>query len=353
MSKEKLRKDKTCLNCNHEVTQRFCPNCSQENTETSKSFHHLFLQFFEVLTHYDSTFWKTIFYLFFKPAALTTAYVSGKRLSFLPPIRLYIFISFITFLSISLFPITSEGKIEPKKDQILIPSIDSLKIKEKGVDGLTKVGILSLKNNDTIKKILEKTDEIDVNEVADFGYKSVKELNLTQKNGKEKVKVSSTEYWFLKKWLTVQEENTNEEIIQKFSESFTSNLPKVLFMYMPIFGLILWFFHDKKKWLYFDNGIFTLHYFSFLLLVILLLFFINKLFLFFDDRTPILEWIHFSIKTVGTFWMIYYFFPAHYRFYGEKMMVSILKSGLILILNLVIITILLILFALYTYINIH
>lgn len=352
MSKEKLRKNKTCLNCNNEVAQRFCPNCGQENTKTSKSFHHLFVHFFEDLTHYDNAFWRTIFYLFFKPAALTLAYVSGKRLSFLAPIRLYIFISFLTFLLISLFPIDSAVKSEAKKGQIIVPTIDSLHIEEKGVDGLTKVGILSQKNNDTIKKILQQTDEIDVKEVTDFGYKSVTELDSIQKNGTEKVKVSSTEYWFLKKWLAVKEENTNEEIIQKFSDSFTNNLPKLLFMYMPVFALILWLFHNKKKRLYFDNGIFTLHYFSFLLLLILLLFFINKFFLIFD-RTPILEWIHFSIKAVGTFWMIYYFFPAHHRFYGEKIIVSVIKSSVILILNLVIITILLILFALYTYINIH
>jgi hypothetical protein len=30
---------------------------------------------------------------------------------------------------------------------------------------------------------------------------------------------------------------------------------------MPIF--FLWLFHNKKRWYYFDHGIFTLHYFSF------------------------------------------------------------------------------------------
>jgi hypothetical protein len=352
MSKEKLRKDKTCLNCNHAVIERFCPNCGQENTKTSKSFHHLFVHFFEDLTHYDNAFWRTIFYLFFKPAALTIAYLSGKRLSFLAPIRLYIFISFITFLLISLFPLDSAVKSETKKDQVIVPSLDSLHIEEKSVDGLTKVGILSQKNNDTIKKILQQTEEIDKKEVADFGYKSINELDSIQKNGTAKVKVSSTEYWFLKKWLAVKEENTNEEIIEKFSDSFTNNLPKVLFMYMPVFALILWLFHHKKKWVYFDNGIFTLHYFSFLLLLILILFFINKFFLLFDS-TPILEWIHFSIKAVGTFWMIYYFFPAHRRFYKEKIMISLFKSSAIIIINLLIITVLVVLFALYTYINIH
>lgn len=361
MSKEKLRIDKTCLNCNFVVEQRYCPNCGQENTISTKSFHHIFIHFFEDLTHYDNAFWRTIFYLFFKPAALTKAYLSGKRLSYLVPVRLYIFISFITFLLISLFPnsktntITAPSPIEKK--QLVIPSIDSLHIEEKSMDGLTKVGLLSQKNNDTIKKILQQTTKIDLNdvkkkEVADFGYKSISELDSIQKNGADKVKVGSSEYWFLKKWLAVKEENTNEEIIEKFTESFTSNLPKLLFLYMPVFAFILWLFHDKKKWYYFDNGIFTLHYFSFLLLLILILFFLDKLFPLLG-KDPSLSWLHFGLKSIGIFWMFYYFFPAHRRFYEEKFMISLFKSGLILILNVVIISILLVLFALYTYINIH
>ena len=95
--KNPLRKDKTCLNCNYVVEQRFCPNCGQENTDTRKTFYHLFVHFFEDLTHYENAFWKTIRNLILKPAALTKEYLSGKRLSYLAPVRLYIFISFVTF----------------------------------------------------------------------------------------------------------------------------------------------------------------------------------------------------------------------------------------------------------------
>ncbi|NGY37905.1 DUF3667 domain-containing protein [Flavobacterium sp. XN-5] len=367
MSKVKLRLDKTCLNCNHVVDQRYCPNCGQENTLSRKSFHHIFIHFFEDLTHYDNAFWRTIIYLFFKPAALTKAYMSGKRLSFLAPIRLYIFISFVTFLLISLFPDHPEEVVlEPTaiKEQVVIPTIDSLHIEEKSVDGLTKVGLLSQQNNDTIKKILKQTtsiikidstpttDSVIKKEVADFGYKSLTELDSIQKHGSDEVKVSDTEYWFLRKWLAVKQENTNEEIVEKFTNSFAYNLPKLLFMYMPIFALVLWLFHDKKKWFYFDSGIFTLHYFSFLLLLILTLFFIDKLLPLFG-KSPAVEWIHFSLRTMGIFWMIYYFFPAHRRFYGEKFFVSLFKSSIIILINLVAITLILILFALYTYSNIH
>ena len=104
MGKEPIRKDKTCLNCNAAVKERFCPNCGQENTESRKSFYHIFSHFFKDFTHYDNAFWRTIYNLLFKPAALSKAYMSGKRLYYLNPIRLYIFISFIAFFIISVFP---------------------------------------------------------------------------------------------------------------------------------------------------------------------------------------------------------------------------------------------------------
>ncbi|RIA09982.1 uncharacterized protein DUF3667 [Flavobacteriaceae bacterium MAR_2010_72] len=356
MSKEKLRVDKTCLNCQHVVEHRFCPNCGQENTEVTKSFHHLFFHFFQDLTHYDSKFWRTIFYLFLKPAALTKEYLSGKRMSFLAPIRLYIFISFITFFLITLLPNKTieveKAPNETSNNKITIPSIDSLHIEDKSIDGLTKVGILSQQNNDTIKKILNQTKGIDKKEAADFGYKSISELDSIQKLASEEKKISTTEYWFIKKWLKVKQENTNEQIIDKFMLSFTNNLPKVLFLYMPVFAFILWLFHDKKKWYYFDHSIFTLHYFSFILLLILILFFLNKLIPLLGNSL-LVDWVNFSVKSAGIFWMIYYYFPAHRRLYEQPFIKSFFKSCAIIIINLILITLLTVVFALFTYINIQ
>ena len=358
MSKEKLRIDKTCLNCRHVVESRYCPNCGQENTTSTKTFHHLFIHFFEDLTHYDNAFWKTIFNLFFKPAVLTKAYLAGKRLTYLAPVRLYIFISFITFLLISMFPNETNSKDLSTKplvmrDAIIIPSLDSLHIEDKGMNSLAKVGLLSQNSTDTIKKMISETKEKkEATKLADFGYKSIKQLDSAQKNVAEDQRLSAPKYWFLKKWLTVKEQNTDEEIVEKFGKSFYSNLPKVLFLYMPVFAFILWLFHDKKRWYYFDNGIFTLHYFSFLLLITLALFFSNKFFHSLEENT-LFNWLHFATQSIGFLWMLYYFFPAHRRFYGERKSVSFIQSSVILIINTLIISVLMALFALYTYINIH
>jgi hypothetical protein len=319
MSKNNIRKDKTCLNCRHVVEDRFCPNCGQENIDTRKTFHHLFIHFFEDLTHYENAFWKTIKNLLLKPATLTKEYLSGKRLSYLAPVRLYIFISFITFFLITVFP-------------------------DKDADTVT------IKETESKKEALNKEEKEE--DFIFFGYDSVKKLDSIQQNGSETEKLPPFQYWIIKKALLVNENNTKEEIFEKFQESFSHNIPKVLFIYMPLFAFFLWLFHSKKRWYYFDHGIFTLHYFSFLLLIILILFLINKVISLFGE-SGVAGFLSGLIKFVGFSWMFYYFLPAHHRFYGETKLVSFIKSSFLFLINLIFLIIILFLFAFYTFINLH
>ena len=151
MSKKTYRKDKTCLNCKHVVENKFCPNCGQENTDTRKTFHHLFLHFFEDLTHYENAFWRTIKNLLFRPASLSKEYLSGKRLSYLAPVRLYIFISFVTFFLIAVFPNDEKKLIKTEKDKTIIGTkgnyITYDEYDEKDI----------LKNKDSLKKSQKKS----------------------------------------------------------------------------------------------------------------------------------------------------------------------------------------------------
>ena len=351
MSKNKIRYDKTCLNCRYVVENRFCTNCGQENTETRKTFHHLFIHFFEDLTHYENAFWKTIRHLLFKPATLTKEYLSGKRLSYLAPVRLYIFISFVTFFLITLFPPDSSDFINDDSKNV-IEKTDI--IKEQKLNEKITSEPLSEKNPDSIQRASNHSNvkEERANNLFNFGIKSVKELDSIQKFGKQGDKFNSFEYWFLKKGLTVIENNTNEQIIEKGKVSFIHNFPKVLLMYMPLFAFFLWLFHSKKRWYYFDHGIFTLHYYSFLLLINLILFIVQKTASFIGNYS-LLNFTTGLINTAGIIWMIYYFFPAHHRFYGETRLVSFLKSISLFFINSLIIIIFLTLFAIYTFINLH
>jgi hypothetical protein len=223
-----------------------------------------------------------------------------------------------------------------------------MKIKEIAVESASK------KNSDSIQKAIlkSKIKEEKANNLFNFGIKSVRELDSIQKFGKQGDTFNSFEYWFLKKGLTVIENNTTEQIIEKGKESFIHNFPKVLLMYMPIFAFFLWLFHSKKRWYYFDHGIFTLHYYSFLLLINLILFIVNKTASLIGNY-GLLNFTTGLIDTAGIIWMIYYFFPAHHRFYGETRLVSFVKSISLFFINSFIIIIILTLFAIYTFINLH
>lgn len=317
MSKTPLRKDKTCLNCRYVVENRFCPNCGQENIDTRKTFYHLFVHFFEDLTHYENAFWKTIKNLLFKPATLTKEYLSGKRLSYLAPVRLYIFISLITFFIIS---------ISSSKD-------------------LFRVSMEKPETETALEQLEEGGNTL-------LGHHSTKELDSIQNFGSKAEKLPSFQYWILKKGMSIIEKESSKEIIEKFKESFIHDFPKLLFVYMPIFAFLLWIFHGKRKWYYFDHGIFTLHYFSFLLLITLILFLIDKAFSLLGNS----GFASFSsglINFLGYSWMAYYFFPAHHRFYGETRIISFFKTVLFFLINFIILTIILLLFAFYIFINIH
>lgn len=351
MSRSPLRKDKTCLNCNYVVESRFCPNCGQENTDTRKTFHHLFIHFFEDLTHYENSFWKTIKNLLLKPASLTKEYLSGKRLSYLAPVRLYIFISFVTFFLIAFFPTNTD-------DLVNLDQNHTVRVKDK--DGHFKDSITSKKAiklseflaaQDEAKKKEHLTNAQQNEGFLTFGYKNLRELDSIEKYGSTDDKLTDFEYSIIKKTLVIKEKYSKEEMMDKFLEGAQHNIPKALFIYMPLFALILWLFHGKKRWYYFDHGIFTLHYFSFLLLSILLIFFFSKIMNCFVEN-PITNFISGAMKVGAYIWMMYYFFVAHHRFYGETRIISFVKSITMFLINIILMSILLLVFIVYTFINI-
>jgi len=358
--KNALRKDKTCLNCHYVVQERYCTNCGQENTDTRKTFHHLFIHFFEDLTHYENAFWKTIKNLLLKPGDLTKQYLSGKRMSYLAPVRLYIFISFATFFIIGILP--NDEKKEPKKTHKKEVAHkknlkDTLSEYEKEIIELKNEKVIDAKIADSLIKKIKNADKFEETEkrgnsnftpfVGD--YKSISELDSLRKANPNEM--GSINYWFQKKAVKIKEKYTKKEIKEKFLEGMKHNFPKTLFFYMPTFAFLLWLFHNKKRWYYFDHGIFTLHYFSFLLLIVLLIELNSFIFGFFDNWFT--NTIRFIFGLISIIWMFYYFFPAHHRFYGGSRTKTVFLGIAFLFINLIFIIFGTAIFAIISFLSIH
>ena len=323
MSKHHLRKDNICENCGLTVAERFCTHCGQENVETRQTFGHLVRHFMEDLTHYESNVWKTVKYLLFRPAYLTKSYLSGKRMTYVPPVKLYIFISFIAFFLPGILP--DLNKTHKDKDIIHNTRITS--------DGLE-----AEPNADELNATPKATPVIN-------GYSTERQYDSVQNNLPELLKDHGIKRFFSKKLLRVNG-LSEEEKKEKIRERMFHNFPKVLFLYLPLFAFIVWLFHGKKRWFYFDHAIFTLHYFSFILLMTTI----------FNILGALIPW-HFIIDEISLsfiiypavfIWAAYYFYRGHRKLYNEKRAVSAFKSTVILFINTSLFLIFLFAFAMFT-----
>jgi rRNA maturation endonuclease Nob1 len=118
MSKYQIKSD-SCLNCSTSLRpeDNYCPNCGQENKTHKISVSHIILETFEDFFHFDTKLWNTIKITFTRPGKITTDYLEGKRARYVPPVKLYIFISFIFFLLLGKL---SDHTIENSKNKHLI-----------------------------------------------------------------------------------------------------------------------------------------------------------------------------------------------------------------------------------------
>ena len=96
----KLQKSEICLNCNFQLRpeDNYCPNCGQENNIRNLKVRYLIVEFFDGLYCFDTKIWNTVKASIIKPGRMTAEYLEGKRVRYVPPLKLYLFISFVFFL---------------------------------------------------------------------------------------------------------------------------------------------------------------------------------------------------------------------------------------------------------------
>jgi hypothetical protein len=75
------------------------------------SLRHTLGDLIEDLSQADARVWRTLRLLALRPGALTCEYLSGKRASFTPPLRLYVALSLLLFL-VTLLPESVEPKVQ-------------------------------------------------------------------------------------------------------------------------------------------------------------------------------------------------------------------------------------------------
>jgi len=103
--------ESTCENCHLPLNGAFCGHCGQQAESTLKYFWVVIMHLLDDIFSFDSRAARTLFPLVTRPAFLTNEYFAGRRVHYVPPLRLYLFISIIFFITLKFFVAAENNNI--------------------------------------------------------------------------------------------------------------------------------------------------------------------------------------------------------------------------------------------------
>jgi hypothetical protein len=332
------RKEKDCLNCGATVIGRFCHVCGQENIVPKESFGSLVIHFFYDITHFDGKFFYSLKYLLFRPGFLSKEYVRGKRVTYLNPVRMYVFTSAIFFLLFFLLinpkqffntnindPLTQKERTEFLKEF-------EKEYKKQESDTTFLVSQMQ-KLKDTTKRLTREDLSGGTGSFVFNGqkkYKTVAEYNSAQK----KLDPSQRDGFFMrtlqKKQIKLSQKyaGKSDRVLDDMSEIFLHKLPYLLFISLPFFALFLKLSYVRRKQFYYaDHAIFAIHHYVFSFIILLFIFLLGSI------RTkPGLQWLLNLEVALIVLWPVYLYL-AMLNFYKQNWFKTFIKFILLNILG--------------------
>ena len=325
---------KECENCHQPLNGPYCANCGQEADSKLKYFWVVIMHLLDDILSFDSRASRTVWPLVTRPAFITNEYFAGRRVHYVPPIRLYLFISIIFFLTLNLFIGGDNNKVININDkQALITQvkghIKSLKVDKIELEKIPKVdvegaiesndeearlkadiatfnGYLSdlnsdygVGNNKKIIKITRKLVELEFDKVkGDLPEDEQARFDalITSRVKAKKGEVDSEEepdltignngdgtitFDFLSDEHNKKLSTFSKELTGKFEKAFNSDtgplieqiigkLPQLMFILLPLFAFLLKIMFIFSKRLYMEHLTVALHSHSFIFIAILL-----------------------------------------------------------------------------------
>ncbi len=347
MSHGRERKEKDCLNCGAIVQGRYCQVCGQENRVPHETFWGMVNHFFSDITHFDGKFFSTVGILFRKPGYLSKMYLSGKRDSFLNPVRMYVFTSALFFLVFFSFYKFHLGNIEDSKpfwkpQQRAAFRKEAYKNAKTAADSAEIDKAMAFFNpedsvkSDTVR--LGKTDDDNYNMVLadDGGYKTLHEYDSVQAGRPPEKRDGWLKRMVRRKGLDLNERYPNDQnkLTEEIVNKFVHNFPYLLFISLPLYAFFLYLLYVRRRFFFADHGVFLIHLYIFTFLVLLSWFLLEQV------DWEWLFWVQLGLFVYGFFYTVL----AFKKFYGQGWGKTIFKF---LIFNLICLVSLLLLFTIF------
>jgi hypothetical protein len=337
---------RVCANCGTPLLGPHCYRCGQPVDGLVRHFGSIMGDFLDTVLNIDARVFRTLWPLLAKPGYLSLEYFAGRRVRYVSPVRLFVFLSIVTFFVAQLLWTMSPDSVDfDSRDDIdratTVAEVEAardaaLKELDVALAGMPDVPSARDGIEKGREKIREKADrrihaiesgKADVHAVVDEDA-----LPTVQVNGAPWNPVTNPVRvrWlpqFANDWVNRQiaQGRRNVSEIQKdpdrLKDAVLGALPSTLFILLPIFALMLKIAYVFKRRLYMEHLIVALHSHAFLCLALLLVFAFSEL----GDAAPALDGLSGWAETLLFLWMPVYLLLMQKRVYGQGWTMTLLK----------------------------
>jgi len=271
----------TCKNCekNFNDNYKFCPHCGQKSDDKLT----LGILFYNTISNYfsfDARFFKSYIPLMFKPGYLPNKFIEGKRLLYLHPAQMYLFISVVFFFLFSFITRETtqefdtalkkgfdktEAVLDTIQNKVLVDSVQTEALLKPLKDNHINIGF----DSKELDSIINSNKKPVVNSSFDFNENKIDSLIAINASDNEVYKVMGlnddagpVKRKMYSQALKFYKQRNGGSILQAFYDS----IPIAMFILLPIFALLLKLFYFRKGSFSY-HLVFTFYFFSFLFMV--------------------------------------------------------------------------------------
>jgi hypothetical protein len=314
----KRHKLETCLNCSQSLmSQNYCPNCGQENSNRNLSVWILLGDFMRDYFSFDAKLFRTLVPLMIKPGRVPKEFIEGKRVRHIPPFRILIFTSFLFFFIWGItFDSGSDG--DDRVSSMVNQGLDSLNSATEGKD--VQAVILG---NDMANFQLTNGD-LDEESGTQMKIEQIKLLvdkGFSVKQAVDSVAVDNT---VMEKKLYTQIAKIYTSDKSTLVKYFIGNLSLIILVIQPFFAFLLWLIYvrKRKKYRYIQHLIFSFYFHAWALVMCTVGVLLQQIFKTFDLAS-------FMLAISGLYILV-----GMKYFYEQNWLKTILKTALVGILYL-------------------
>ncbi|WP_143729528.1 DUF3667 domain-containing protein [Microbulbifer sp. GL-2] len=280
-----------CANCQTELLGPHCYSCGQPVRGMVRHFSSVLGDLFDTLLALDSRIWKTLPSLLFRPGFLTAEYFDGRRVRYVSPVRLFIFLCVTTFFVVRLssdwsinfgLDTNSEQAISSAEQKVNNALIKVDEVKQASADNpvlKAELNKVQLYLDNGVEELQDGIAVVD-NEIDEPTPVTKASINSGLKQA-----ITEVDREFLQmdglpeglsNWLNTEVARAQENIERvsddpnRFKKAFLSALPSTLLLMVPLFAIMCWIIYLFKRRLYMEHLIVALHSHAFICFVLLL-----------------------------------------------------------------------------------